>query len=72
LLYWPSNKSSTTLSMLSSTGGIRHADGGGIGRSPAVAATLHCTINTWGFLPLFELFLLARLVHEQSGAALFY
>jgi hypothetical protein len=55
--------------MVSSTGRIRHADGGGIGRSLAVAATLHCTMNTWGFLPLFELFLLARLVlaHEQSG-----
>src|SRR4051794_35058911 len=52
LLYWPSNKSSTTLSMVSSIGGIRHADGGGIGRSPAAAATLHCTMNTWGFLPL--------------------
>src|SRR5437762_9875037 len=53
LLYWPSNKSSTTLSMVSSRGGIRHADGGGIDRSLAVAATLHCTMNTWGFLPLF-------------------
>src|SRR2546421_9835317 len=52
LLYWPSNKSSTTLSMVSSIGGIRHADGGGIGRSPAAAATLHCTMNTCDFLPL--------------------
>ena len=39
--------------MVSSTGGIRHADGGDIGRSLAVAATLHCTMNTGGFLPLF-------------------
>jgi len=45
LLYWPSNKSSTTLSMVSSTGGIRHADGGGIGRSTAAAPRLHCTMN---------------------------
>ena len=46
LLYWPSNKSSATLSMV-----LRHANGGGIGRSLAAAATLHCTMNTWCFLP---------------------
>src|SRR4051794_11573727 len=39
--------------MVSSTAGIRHADGGGNGRSPAAAATLHCTMNTWDFLPIF-------------------
>ena len=44
---------SATLAIVSSRGGIRHADGGAIGRSLAVAATLHCTMNTWGFLPLF-------------------
>src|SRR5437868_14071014 len=42
---------SATLAIVSSSVGIRHADGGAVGRSLAGAATLHCTVSPWGCLP---------------------